>query len=129
MQTLRRFPLLALFLAVIFLPSLVLSDQLPTKVEKDILPGITYVTYGGQNFRFDTSVAIHVTFLQKAPNLIEMTFKVRSGEGMQSGPSSTSGAEDITILWENWNSTIYEGAPPSGEWVGMLNTESGFTEK
>jgi hypothetical protein len=120
--------LVGMLLAAFSIP--LFADELPLPLEKDILPGVTYVTYAGQNFRFETTVVIHVSLIPRDFNLIELRFKSARSTSNPSIPAmGVSPNAQISINWENWNSVVYSGSPPPNEWQGLLHTESGFTEK
>ncbi|GEM_PF-1628736 len=129
MRMFTRGALIAFIVLCICLSLSALADQLPTMMEKDIYPGTTYVDYAGQTFRFVTSVTLHIKMVPKGASVIQFSFKARHSAGGQGGPGQVSGDSQVNIFWQNWNSGIYEGPPPAEEWMGMLNTESGYTEK
>jgi hypothetical protein len=105
----------------------VLSDQLPGKLEQSVFPGITEISYAGESFVFDTSVAIHVTFTAMGPTSIELKFKVL---GQRAGGGNAPQQEDeIQIDWLDWGTELYSGSPPTDPWGVILDTESGYTEK
>ena len=105
------------------------ADQLPVPLEKDIIPGITHLSYAGQSFVFETSVLIHVSFVSKGFTFIELKFKTQPAAGSRGGASQASPDDQIAIHWNEWEVDIYTGPPPLEEWEGILHTESGFTEK
>lgn len=105
------------------------ADQLPAPLEKDLFPGTTSLSYAGQNFVFKTSVPIHVSFVSKGFTLIELKFKVQTAAGGRGASSNSSPDDQIAIYWNEWGVDVYNGPPPIQEWEGILNTESGFTEK
>lgn len=121
-----------IFVAMILLVALsvpAFADQLPAPLEKDLLPGITTISYAGQSFVFETAVPLHVSFVSKGFTLIELKFKVYSTAASRGGALPASPNDQIAIHWNEWNVDVYTGPPPLGVWEGILNTESGFTEK
>jgi hypothetical protein len=127
MRIKQNISLLCLLIFMISVPATVLSDQLPAKLEQDIFPGITELTYAEEDFVFDTTVSIHVTFTALGPNLIELKFKVL---GQRNGGDYIPSQEDrIQIDWIDWETQLYSGSPPSEPWGVILDTESGYTEK
>jgi hypothetical protein len=110
---------------VISVPTAVLADQLPNKLEQSVFPGITEITYAGEDFVFDTTVPIHVTFTALGPNRIELKFKVLG----QRGDYIPSQEDQIMIDWLDWGTELYSGTPPVDPWGVILDTESGYTEK
>lgn len=127
MRNARKISLLCLLIFVISVPATVLSDQLPAQLNQSIFPGITEVTYAGENFVFNTSVAIHVSFTAMGPTRIELTFKVL---GQRGGEGNVPQQEDqIQIDWLDWDTELFSGSPPTDPWGIILDTESGYTEK
>jgi hypothetical protein len=122
--------LIALFVAalVVAAPSLLVSQQLPVPIERSILPGApTTIEYAGQRLTFTpTGVALLVKLRMVSFTEIELRVKKHGPVG---GGQGTSGTEHLRIYWENFSDTVYDGDPPSEEWVGGLNTEGGWTEK
>jgi hypothetical protein len=137
MRVASRSKLLAtVFMISFMLPCVLYGGQPSAQVHKDILPGVTYESFAGQHFRFETTVPIRVSFKSKSPTHIILKFKMlHSSEynsektGKVRGQRLYSEGDYIIIAWEDWASDIYNGAPPSGIWEGILDTESGFTEK
>jgi hypothetical protein len=127
MRIARKVSLLCLLIFIISVPATVLSDQLPAKLEQSLSPGITEITYAGENFVFDTSVAIHVTFTAMGPTRIELQFKVLGQRG--GGGNVPQQEDEIQIAWLNWDTELYSGSPPTDPWGVILDTESGYTEK
>lgn len=105
------------------------ADQLPAPLEKDLFPGITHINYAGQSFVFETPVLLHVSFVSKGFTLIELKFKVQPAAGGRGGAALASPNDQIAIYWNEWDVDVYTGPPPPEGWQGILNTESGFTEK
>ena len=127
MKTLKKLLVFLLVVAVL-MPTAALSDQLPDRMEKTLYPGRTDVSYAGQNFVFDTTVIIHVTFIPLELNKIELTVKVRPTRS-EPGGGQTQSEEMLSIDWLNWNDLLYSGTPPTSPWGIILDTESGYTEK
>ncbi|MFH1754266.1 MAG: hypothetical protein ABIA59_01055 [Candidatus Latescibacterota bacterium] len=121
-----KISLLCLLILVISVPATVLSDQLPAKLEQSVFPGITEITYAGEEFVFNTTVSVHVTFTALGPSRIELKFKVL---GQRSGGYIPSAVDQIQIAWVTWNTELYSGTPPTTPWGAILDTESGYTEK
>lgn len=105
------------------------AEELPAPMEKIISPGVTNVNYAGQNFRFNTTVYIQVSFIPRDFNLIELKFISHSATTTRTPAMAVSPAAQISIDWVTWNTTIFSGSPPPEGWTGLLNTESGYTEK
>jgi hypothetical protein len=127
MRIAPKISLLCLLILIIAVPATVFSDQLPAKMEKSLLPGITEISYAGENFVFNTTVSIHVSFTAVGPTRIELKFKVlgqRVGEGYI--PSQEN---RIQIDWLDWNTVLFSGTPPADPWGVILDTEGGYTEK
>jgi hypothetical protein len=118
--------LLCLLVFIISVPAAVLSDQLPDKLEQSVFPGITEISYAGEDFVFDTTVPIHVTFTPLGPTRIELKFKVMMG---QRGDYIPSQEDQIQINWLDWSTELYSGSAPTDPWGVILDTESGYTEK
>lgn len=127
MKALQRIVVASVVLAVLLAPLALLADQLPAPLEKKITPGVTTIAYAGQNLRFTTDVALVIRFDAMSATQIKLTVKAYGS----TSPSAASGTTDLNIYWENFNTDIYTGpAPPSSQpWEGVLNSESGFTEK
>jgi len=114
---------------IFLVPSILYADQLPAPLEKDIFPGVTHLNYAGQHFRFETTVIIHVSLLSLGPTELQMKLKAYPQSGPSGGGQAVSPSDQLTIVWEDWGSDVYNGTPPAKEWTGILDTESGFTEK
>jgi hypothetical protein len=101
---------------------------MPAPLEKTIFPGQSTILYAGQTLKFTTDVPLKLSLVPMGPDKILMKFKAHpgyTGDG-SAAPLSTN----VFVFWDNWNNEIYNGPPPMGEaWEGLLNTESGFTEK
>ena len=128
MRTVLKVSLVFLLVVAVFIPTTALSDQLPDRMEKTLYPGRTDVSYAGQNFVFDTTVIIHITFIPLELNKIELAVKVRPTRS-EPGGGQTQSEEMLSIDWLNWNDQLYNGTPPTAPWGIILDTESGYTEK
>jgi len=129
MKALPRILVAGIVLAVLLLPMVLVADQLPAPLEKKIAPGITTIAYAGQNLRFTTDVSLVISFDALSATRIKLTVKLYGTSS--SGPSAASGGSDLNIYWENFSTDVYTGPAPSTTqpWEGVLNSESGFTEK
>jgi hypothetical protein len=125
MRIKQKISLLCLLIIIISVPATVLADQLPATLEQDVFPGVTEIIYAEQDFVFDTTVAIHVTFSALGPNRIELKFKVLG----QRGDYIPSQEDQVQINWLDWDTELYSGSPPTDPWGVILDTESGYTEK
>lgn len=125
MKAVTRLLVVGVVLATILLPLTVLAGQLPAPMEKKLTPGIHDITYAGQTLRFDSPVALVIKFDALSTSRIKLTVRTY---GTPSPAQGTSGGI-LSIFWENWGSDVYSGPPPSADWEGVLDTESGFTEK
>ena len=130
MKGLPRIVVAGLLLAAVLLPLAALADQLPAPLEKKITPGITNIQYAGQDLRFTTSVSLIIRFDAVSATKIRLTVKTYGSSGT-GGPSAASSTSELSIFWENFSTDVYVGTAPSTSesWEGVLNTESGFTEK
>jgi len=127
MRNLKKISLVCLLVFIISVPAVVLSDQLPARLDQDVFPGVTVITYAGENFSFNTTVSIHVALSSLGPNRIELKFKVL---GQRGGGEYRPQQEDlIQIDWLDWNTQLYSGSPPIEPWGVILDTEAGYTEK
>ena len=81
-----------------------------------------------QNFVFNTTVIIHITFIPLDINKIELKVKTMPTRG-EPGDDQTQGEELLYIDWLNWNNVLYNSTPPTAPWGIILDTESGYTEK
>jgi hypothetical protein len=95
---------------------------------KDLVlsPGVTEVHYGGQTFRFETPQPLYLHLEPAGTNRIRVRFECH--ECGQAGGAASAGVE-MQFYWENFDEIVYSGPPPKDGWEGILNTESGFTEK
>ena len=125
MKTFPKTILAGIFVALILFPLAAVSDQLPAPLERNIFPGVSVIDYAGQTFTFTTDVPLQVILLPLDQTRIQLKFKFRGG--MPSGSAPV--AANVEIFWENWDNEIYSGTAPSSWWIGILLTESGFTEK
>ena len=128
MRMVPKIALVFLLVVAVMMPTLALADQLPDRMEKTLYPGETGVTYAGQNFVFNTTVIIHITFIPLDINKIELKVKTMPTRGEPSG-DQTQGEELLYIDWLNWNDVLYNSTPPTAPWGIILDTESGYTEK
>lgn len=127
MKALMRLLVVSVVLATVLLPLTVLADALPAPLEKKLSPGVHTISYAGQQLRFDSPVALLVRFEPLSTTQIKLLVNAY-GAPAAGGPQGSSGT-DVTIFWENFQSEVYSGPPPTSDWLGILNTESGFTEK
>ena len=125
MKPLSRIVSASLLLAIVLLPLSVAGDQIPTPMVKKIPAGTASVQYFGQTLRFTTAERLRLEF--SATSTTEFRLTVRPLQN--SGPSA--GYNVLEIYWTNFGTTPYDGPAPSSSepWTGVLNTESGFTEK
>lgn len=129
MKVVGRLLVAAIVVAVIVLPLTLLADQLPAPLEKKLPSGVTTVSYAGQNLRFTSPTPLVVRLEPVNATRIKLTVRAY-GSTSDGGPAGSASALDLNIYWENWSNTVYNGPPPvSQDWEGVLNTESGFTEK
>lgn len=125
MRTLPRIVSASLLLAIVLLPLGVFGDQLPAPMVEKVSVGTTVVQFYGQNLRFTTPEPLRVQLDPVDATHFRLTVRVMGGSG---GPGA--GYEILDIYWTDFGTTVYNGPTPSGEpWTGVLNTESGFTEK
>jgi hypothetical protein len=128
MRMVLRVALVCLLVSAILIPATALSNQLPDRMEKTLYPGRNDVSYAGQNFVFNTTVIINITFIPLDLNKIELRVKVRPTRS-EPGSGQTQSEETLSIDWLNWNDQLYNGTPPTDPWGIILDTESGYTEK
>jgi hypothetical protein len=125
MRSFSRLVAVASLLALLAVPFGVFADQIAAPVEKKVQVGTSVVHYAGQSLRFTTPVALIV----KLSPVSATEFRLVVSEYGANGPSA--GYLVVEIYWEDFGSDVYTGPPPpeSEPWDGVLNTESGFTEK
>jgi hypothetical protein len=124
----RRFAA-ALFAVLLLIPAAYLpclGDQLPAPKTESVFPGTARIYYANQTFVFTTTVKLSATFEYALPGVIHI--RVKTSAQPSGGPSLASG-QTLSIYWENGDETLYDGAPPDGEWTGGVQTEGGMTEK
>jgi hypothetical protein len=126
MKAVTRLLVVSVVLATILVPLTLFADQLPIPLDKKLSPGVTDVTYAGQTLRFSTPVPLVIRFEPQTITQIKLT--VRAYGSPAGGAQGVSGGQ-LSIYWQNWDTDVYSGPPPSADWEGILNTESGFTEK
>ena len=125
MKALPRVLFASLLACLLIFPALAVSDQLPTPLDKTVLPGTTTIHYAGLNLRFTTDVPLRVKLMPLSTTEVGIT--VRTHGSVPVNP--VSGNDSVEIFWEDFNESIYDGPPMIGEWGGIINSESGFTEK
>lgn len=113
-----------LTIAFLAMPTALLAGQILAPMEKIVPPGVTSLHYADQTFVFSTPVALHVKFKPVSSNQFELRFRVRG-----SYPGQGGGAGVLYVYWEDYGGDLYNGSPPDDEWVGIVNTEGGWTEK
>jgi hypothetical protein len=128
MRMVPKASLVFLLVISVMIPAIALSDVLPDRMEKTLYPGKTDVSYAGQNFVFDTTVIIHITFIPLEINKIELKVKVRPTRS-ESGGDAPLSEEMLCIDWLNFNDQLYNSTPPTAPWGIIIDTESGYTEK
>ena len=118
--------ILALMLVVALVsPGFLMAQQLPMPMQKIIYPGVTTVEYASETLVFTTSVALVAKFQFVSTSEIEVTVRTHSsGRGGASAPGNL-----LRIYWQEEDLWLYDGEPPEDEWIGILQTEGGFTEK
>lgn len=116
-------------MAALLVPIMAVSDQLPARVVKTLFPGVTTIEYAGQSLRFETQVPLRVGL--SPVSMTEIRLRFSSTRSTAGGAQGVQGEDNVQAIWVDWNSELYSGpAPPTwAEWDGILNTESGFTEK
>ena len=126
MKVFTRLLVVSVVLATVLMPLTALADGLPAPLDKKLTPGVHTISYAGQQLRFTTPVSLIVRF--EPVSMVEIKLTVR-GYGVPSGAQGAAGAA-LNIFWENYYDDVYNGPPPmDDDWEGILNTESGFTEK
>jgi hypothetical protein len=127
MKALSRLVVVSVMLAVLLVPLATMSDQLPAPLIKTVFPPQETIYYADQTLKFTTTVPLKVDLIALGPGKVRLKFKAAEIRG---GASAAPSAMTLQIYWENWDNEIYNGYPPTTEpWDGILNTESGFTEK
>jgi hypothetical protein len=122
MIRLLRKPLAVLGLLLVLSPVASFGQDLPLElpIGKRVNPGISFVQYAGQTFRFATLVPVNVSFEMVSATVIHLKFV--------GAPEATSGA--LAVYWVNFQTDIYDGTVPVGDpWEGDLSTESGFVDR
>jgi hypothetical protein len=127
MKVVGRLLVVGFVLAAVLVPLMVVADQLPRPLEKKLTPGVTTVSYAGQDLRFTTPVPLIVKFDALSTTQIRLT--VRAYGSVSGGGAEGAAGADVNIFWENWSNDVYTGPPPTEAWDAVLDTESGFTEK
>jgi hypothetical protein len=115
-----------LMVLVLLVAAVCVADQLPIPITEKIAPGTAEVVYAGNTFVFTTSVKLTAKFQFFLPNRIEI--RVSSQYTGTEGPDPVSSAT-VSIYWQDGDETLYNGAPPTSEWTGLVLTEGGLTEK
>ena len=133
MKTLARI-CFAVAIIAIAVPALA-KDKLAAPMQQKIPPGITTISYAGQQLRFSSSQGLIVRFESLDDVRFKLTVRVYGasrGElergGKDSGENYSTVGGGIDIYWENFGSEVYSGSLVA-PFEGILNSESGFTEK
>lgn len=124
MRLFLRAVVASLLIVLLAAPAALFADQLLLPRDVVILPGVTTIEYGGHAFVFTTNAQIKAKF-RLLGNTVEMRVKA-----VYNVPSSGEGATSVqyvNIYWNNQDETVYEGT--AEEWIELLFTEGGFTEK
>ena len=116
--------------AVLFIVGLVVAmaayaEQLPVPKTEAIFPGITRVNYVGETFVFTTTVKLSAKFEVISDNQIQI--KVKTAMSPRDMMALAPG-EMLRIYWEDGDQILFDGTPPE-EWIGVVLTEGGLTEK
>jgi hypothetical protein len=119
---------LALGCALLLCAVSAFGDAIQVPLEKKLPVGESYVEYGGQTIRFNSSVPLFVRFDSISPSQIQYKVRVQTGFAIPSGPIGTS-ENTLAIHWVNIAEDIYNGGVPSGTLEGILNTEGGFVDR
>lgn len=124
----RRFAVAILAVALVTLWGSMpcVADQLPAPKTESVFPGITKICYANETFVFTTTVKLSATFEYLPSN--EVRIRVRTNIAVHEGMSLAPG-QMMRIYWEDGDELLYDGLPPDGEWIGLVQTEGGFTEK
>jgi hypothetical protein len=124
----RRFAvaILAVALVIQVVPLQCLGDQLPAPKIESVFPGVTRIIYADETFVFTTTVRLSATFEYLPTNEIRIKIKtnVPIHQSMAMAP-----APAVRIYWEEGDEILFDGALPDGEWIGIVQTEGGFTDK
>ena len=116
--------------AVLFVVGLVVAmaayaEQLPVPKTEAVFPGITRVQYCGETFIFTTTVKLSARFEVISDNQIQIKVKtLLSPRDL----TALAPGEMLRIYWEDGDQTLFDGTPPE-EWIGVVLTEGGLTEK
>jgi ABC-type glycerol-3-phosphate transport system substrate-binding protein len=102
------------------------AEQLPAPKTEAVFPGVTKVLYAGETFVFTTTVKLSAKFEAAYPDRIQI--KVKTSTMLRDGMALAPG-DMVRIYWEDGDETLYNGMPPENEWIGMVLTEGGLTEK
>jgi len=116
--------LIVAFLAV---PSLVVSDQIATPMERSIFPGVTTVQYSGQTLVFTTAEPLKIKLRVVPAGYVELSFMKAPSRGGSQGARSSAGGQTV-VFWEQSAENLYSGFAPEG-WFDIPLTEGGWTEK
>ena len=116
----------ALMLVVALMsPGFLTAQQLPMPMQKIIYPGATTVEYASETLVFTTSVPLAAKFQFVSASEIEVSVRTHSsGRAGSYAPGNM-----LRIYWQEEDLWLYDGEPPDEEWIGILQTEGGFTEK
>jgi hypothetical protein len=101
------------------------AEQLPVPKTEAVFPGVTRVSYVGQTFVFTTTVKLSARFEVISDNQIQI--KVRTNLVPRDMGALAPG-EMLKIYWEDGDQILFDGTPPE-EWIGIVLTEGGLTEK
>ena len=129
MRILPRVLAVSVVLALILMPLIASAEGDLLPIDKKVLPGTSVVDYAGQHLRFTTPVGLVVRFepVFGASTKFKMTVWQYPGTQIP----ATAAVTEVEIVWTEWGNQIFTGPPPgeSDPYIGILNTESGFTEK
>ena len=101
------------------------AEQLPVPKTEAVFPGITRVQYVGETFVFTTTVRLSAKFEVISDNQIQIKIKTALSPREM---AALAPGEMLRIYWEDGDQTLYDGTPPE-EWIGVVLTEGGLTEK
>jgi hypothetical protein len=127
MRPVSKYLLALLLVVTLVTPGILIAQQLPVPKTVAVFPGVTDVDYAGQTFIITTPVKLSVKF--ETISWTEIRITVKTGPSHRSGPSPAPTQQILQIYWEDGDEIIYEGEPPSEEWIGIVLSEGGFTEK